>query len=218
MTGERLPVSAQLVDTGLVAILRDRTAGGFVAAADTLAGAGVTCLEFTLTTAGCLDALTATRGRLPATVALGAGTVTTPDQVRQAADAGAEFVVAPNVDPEVNAAARRCGIPCYPGGWTTSEVLTAWRAGASAVKLFPAATGGPAYLRHLRGPLPEVPLLPTGGIGIDDIGGYVRAGAFAVGLGGPLFGDAPIGDDLPALATRARRALQAVADARSERR
>lgn len=215
---ERLPPQPQLVDTGLVAILRDRTADGFAAAAGTLAAAGVTCLEFTLTTAGCLDALSAARGRLPGTVALGAGTVTTPDQVRRARDAGAEFVVAPNVDPEVIAAARRYGIGCYPGGWTVSEVLTAWRAGASGVKLFPAATGGPAYLKHLRGPLPDIPLLPTGGIGIDEIVGYVRAGAFAVGLGGPLFGDAPIGEELPALALRAGRALRAVADARAEHR
>jgi 2-dehydro-3-deoxyphosphogluconate aldolase/(4S)-4-hydroxy-2-oxoglutarate aldolase len=204
-----------LVETGLMAILRDGDASGFAAASRTLVEAGVTCLEYTLTTPRCLDALRTARDQLPDSVALGVGTVTTLADVRDAREAGAEFVVMPHTDPEVIAAAVSYRLPCYPGALTPTEVLTAWRAGATAVKVFPAGLGGPAYLRHLRGPLPQVPLLPTGGVGIENIPEYVRAGAVGVGLGGPLFGKAPIGEDLPALADRARRALRAVADTRA---
>ncbi|MGH8869194.1 MAG: bifunctional 4-hydroxy-2-oxoglutarate aldolase/2-dehydro-3-deoxy-phosphogluconate aldolase [Actinomycetes bacterium] len=206
----------QLVDTGVVAILRAASGDRFVDVAATLAGAGVTCLEVTLTTAGALDAVRAVRDRLPDAVSVGVGTVTSVADVHAAVDAGAEFLVSPGVSMDVVTAGLARGVPSYPGAWTATEVLTAWRAGASAVKLFPAATGGPAHLRHLRGPLPDVPLVPTGGVALDDIAAYVQAGAVAVGLGGPLQGDAAEGGSLDALADRAARALAAVRAARSE--
>src|SRR5690606_13762974 len=99
--------------------------------------------------------------------------------------------------------------------FTPTEIVTAWRAGASAVKVFPASLGGPDYVRQVRGPLPEVALLPTGGIGLDDIGGYVAAGAIGVGLGGAVLGDALSGGDLDRLVERAARARDAVAHARA---
>ena len=214
----QLSLTPQLVDTGLVAILRAPSAAAFPQAAEALAAAGVGCMEFTLNTPGALEALRQARRRLPDTVALGAGTVLTPEQVSQAYDAGAQFVVCPHTDPAVIARAAELGAPCYPGAYTATEVLAAWRAGAAAVKIFPASAGGPDYLRHLRGPLPEIPMLPTGGIGLGDVAVYLRAGAVAVGLGGPLLGGAlaESGGDLAGLTARAAQALAAVAAARSE--
>jgi 2-dehydro-3-deoxyphosphogluconate aldolase / (4S)-4-hydroxy-2-oxoglutarate aldolase len=213
----RPQVTPQLAHTGVVAILRAADAARFGDVARVLADAGVTCLEVTLTTSGALDALGAVRAALPREVSVGAGTVTTVDEAAAAVDAGAEFLVSPGVDPDVVAAGTDRGVPSYPGAWTATEVLTAWRAGAAAVKLFPAGTGGPAHLRHLRGPLPDVPLVPTGGVGLDEVGAYVAAGALAVGLGGPLQGDAADGGSLDALTDRARRALDAVREARDVR-
>lgn len=210
----RPSITPQMAATGVVAILRAPTSERFPAVADTLAEAGVTCLEVTLTTPGALDSVRALRRRLPPTVSVGAGTVTMADEAEAALDAGAEFLVSPGVSIDVLERGLARGVAAYPGAWSATEVLTAWNAGAAAVKLFPAATGGPSYLRHLRGPLPAIPLVPTGGVALDDIDGYVRAGAPAVGLGGPLLGDAATGGDLTALADRGRRALAAVAQAR----
>jgi 2-dehydro-3-deoxyphosphogluconate aldolase/(4S)-4-hydroxy-2-oxoglutarate aldolase len=146
---------------------------------------------------------------------LGAGTVLTPEQADAAVDAGATYLVSPVVDLEVIEAARRRGVAALPGALTPTEILRAWRAGAAAVKLFPASLGGPGYLRAVKAPLPEVPLVPTGGVGLEEIGGYLRAGALAVGLGGPLVGDAGEGGSLEALRRRAATALAAVREARS---
>jgi 2-dehydro-3-deoxyphosphogluconate aldolase/(4S)-4-hydroxy-2-oxoglutarate aldolase len=125
--------------------------------------------------------------------------------------AGAGYLVAPDLRPEVVGWAVGRGLPVVPGALTPTEVAAAWGAGATAVKVFPvSAVGGAAYVRAVRAPLPEVPLVPTGGVGVDDIGAYLDAGAVAVGLGSPLLGDAgDPGGDLAALADRARRAVAA---------
>lgn len=207
----------QLLDTGVVAILRARTAVRVVDAAVALADAGVTCLEVTLTVPGALDTLATLNGQLSDGVALGVGTVTTEQQAIEALDAGARFLVSPATCPEVLAVAACRGVPCYPGAWTPTEVLDAWRGGAAAVKLFPAASGGPGHLRRILDPLPHVPLVPTGGIDIADAAAYIRAGAVAVGVGSPLLGDALTGGDLGELRERAVRLLGEVAAAREER-
>jgi 2-dehydro-3-deoxyphosphogluconate aldolase/(4S)-4-hydroxy-2-oxoglutarate aldolase len=199
-----------------MAILRADQPTEVEAVARTLIEAGITCLELTLTIPGALDLLPRLREDLPAGVDLGVGTVTTAEQAAAAVEAGAGFLVCPTVSRTVLETAVARGCPCYPGAWTPTEVLTAWQAGATAVKLFPAATGGPAHLRRIRDPLPEVPLVPTGGVGLDEVEAYLAAGALAVGLGSPLVGDALAGGDLDALAGRARRALGAVAGHRGE--
>lgn len=204
----------QLLDTGVVAILRARTAAHVDAVTDTLLDAGITCVELTLTVPGAVAILARLAERLPAAAALGAGTVTDLAEARQAIDAGARFLVSPAVCTEVVDYGVARGLPCYPGAWTPTEALTAWRHGASAVKLFPAASGGPAHLRRLRDPLPHIPFVPTGGIDIDHVRDYLAAGAVAVGLGGPLLGDALTTGDTTALRVRARRLLDEVAAAR----
>lgn len=182
----RPPITTQLVESRLVAILRARDAEGFVETAQLLARSGVTCIEFTLTTRGAVEALGAAAGRLPAGTSLGAGTVIDADAAHIAMDAGAAFLVSPAVCTDVIEAGLARGVPTYPGAWTPTEVLTAWRTGAAAVKLFPACAGGPEYLSQLRAPLPDIPLIPTGGVTIESAASYVRAGAIAVGIGSAL--------------------------------
>jgi 2-dehydro-3-deoxyphosphogluconate aldolase/(4S)-4-hydroxy-2-oxoglutarate aldolase len=205
-------VTAAVVRSGIVAVLRAPTADAFAAVADVLVGAGITALEVTLTSRGALDALAGLRRQLPSSVAVGVGTVLTADEAKAAVDAGAEFLVSPVVDPGLVSAS---GVPFYPGTLTPTEIFAAYRAGAPLVKLFPAAGLGTDYLRNVHGPLPDVKIMPTGGVKIEDIADWLLAGASAVGLGGPLIGDAASGGSLVALAARARHAVSAVAFARS---
>jgi len=205
-------VTTAVIRSGVVAVLRASTADGFAAVADVLVNAGITALEVTLTSQGAIDALAGLRRQLPSHAVLGAGTVLTADQAKASIDAGAAFLVSPVLDLEL---LDGFGVPLYPGALTPTEVFTAHRAGAPIVKLFPAATVGPRYIKDLHGPLPEVRIMPTGGIDIGDIASWLTAGAVAVGLGSPLLGDAAQGGSLAALADRARRAADAVAFARS---
>jgi 2-dehydro-3-deoxyphosphogluconate aldolase/(4S)-4-hydroxy-2-oxoglutarate aldolase len=205
-------VTTAVIRSGVVAVLRAPTADGFAAVADVLVNAGITALEVTLTSHGAIDALAGLRRQLPSHAVLGAGTVLTADQAKASVDAGAAFLVSPVLDLEL---LDGFGVPFYPGVLTPSEVFTAHRAGAGIVKLFPAATVGPRYVKDLHGPLPDVRIMPTGGIDIGDIASWLTAGAVAVGLGSPLLGDAAQGGSLAALADRARRAADAVAFARS---
>lgn len=207
---ERPPLTPQLAESGVVAILRGSTDRHLADVARTLGEAGVTCLELTLTTPGAIDALARVRAELSSGVALGMGSVIDSEQAAACLDAGADFLVSPGVCPEVALYARERGVACYPGALTPTELIEAWGLGAPAVKLFPASSGGVRYLKDVRAPLPHIPLVPTGGVAVDQIADYVAAGAAAVGLGGPLVGDALDGGSLGALAERARAALQAV--------
>lgn len=204
------PVSAAIVEGGVVAVLRAPSADAFAAVADVLFAAGITALEVTLTSHGALDAISGLRRRLPSGAVIGAGTVLTADDARAAVDAGASFLVSPVLDTLAGQS-----VPCYPGAYTPTEVLAAHRAGAPLVKLFPAGGLTPKYLKDLRGPLPDVRIMPTGGINLQDVADWLTAGAAAVGLGGPLIGDAATGGSLTALAGRAKHAVDAVAFARS---
>jgi 2-dehydro-3-deoxyphosphogluconate aldolase/(4S)-4-hydroxy-2-oxoglutarate aldolase len=205
-------VTAAVIRSGIVAILRAPTADGFAAVADVLIGAGITALEVTLTSHGALDALAGLRRQLPGSVALGAGTVLTEDDAKAAVDAGAAFLVSPVLDAGLVASVP---VPFFPGTSTPTEMYAAHKAGAPIVKLFPAGGLGPRFLRDVRGPLPQINVMPTGGIKIEDIADWLLAGATAVGVGSPLIGDAATGGNMKALAARARHAVSAVAFARS---
>jgi 2-dehydro-3-deoxyphosphogluconate aldolase/(4S)-4-hydroxy-2-oxoglutarate aldolase len=196
-----------------MAILRSADASGLPAVARALVAGGVTCLEVTLTTAGALDAIARIRDELGPEVSVGAGTVVSLGDVRDALAAGAEFLVAPVVDAEAIRASAEHGTAFYPGALTPTEVLTAWRAGAAAVKLFPASTGGPGHLKQLRAPLPHIPLVAVGGVGIEEARDYLDAGACGVGIGSPLLCGAdrdPDAEALDALTVRARTLLDRV--------
>jgi 2-dehydro-3-deoxyphosphogluconate aldolase / (4S)-4-hydroxy-2-oxoglutarate aldolase len=205
------PFLERLAAVPLVAILRAAGAGRFLEVGRVLYEAGVRGIEVTLTSEGALEAFGRLREELPGDALLGVGTVRSVADAELAVAAGAGYLVAPDLRPEVVGWAVERGLPVVPGALTPTEVAAAWAAGATAVKVFPvSAVGGPAYVKALRAPLPEVPLVPTGGVGIDDIGAYLDAGAAAVGLGSPLLGDAGDPDgDLAALVDRARRAVAA---------
>ena len=195
----------------VVAILRAGDAGRFLEVGRVLYEGGVRAVEVTLTSRGALEAFGRLREELPGDALLGVGTVRSVGDAERAVVAGATYLVAPDFRAEVVAWAAGRDVPVVPGALTPTEVAAAWAAGATAVKVFPvSAVGGPAYVKAIRAPLPEVPLVPTGGVGIDDLGAYLAAGAVAVGVGSPLLGDAgDPGGDLEALAGRARRAVAA---------
>lgn len=208
------PATAAVIASGVVAVLRAPTADRFAAVTEVLVEEGITAIEVTLTSTRALAALATLAGTVPDHVVVGAGTVLDADAARACVDAGARFLVAPCLVPDVGAVGAAAGVPTYPGALTPTEVLTASRGGAPVVKLFPASAVRPTYLKDLSGPLPGVRIMPTGGIGLDDIGAWLAAGAVAVGLGGPLLGDAAAGGDLAALRERARRAVDAARAAR----
>lgn len=200
----------------IVAVLRAGEATHLARVASALAAAGVRAIEFALTTPGALAALEAYAAVAPAEACLGAGTVLTADQARAAIDSGARYLVTPAIVAEVLAVGVARAVPVLAGALTPTEILHAHRQGASMVKVFPAALGGPAYLRSVRDPLPDVPLVPTGGVRLADAADYLAAGAVAVGTGSQLTGDALRGGDLGELAARAKALVAAVARACNE--
>lgn len=172
---------------GLVAIFRgDGDVERLASACEALAGAGVQAVEVTLDTPGALTAIERLAQRFAGRLHVGAGTVLDAEATRRAVDAGAAFVVAPGLDEGTVTRALELGVPVLPGVFTPTEVLAARRLGCEAVKLFPAGPVGPGYLKALRGPIPDVAIVPTGGIGLADVPGYLAAGAHAVGLGSAL--------------------------------
>jgi 2-dehydro-3-deoxyphosphogluconate aldolase/(4S)-4-hydroxy-2-oxoglutarate aldolase len=197
----------------VVAVLRAPDASQFVPVARVLYDAGFRCIEFTLTTHGAIDALGEVRRALPDDVLLGIGTVRTLQQVDDALKGEADFLVSQTFNPEVIDAAQRRGVPFIPGTLTPTEVVRAWEHGVPAVKVSPIGpVGGPEYLTELIAPMPEVPVMPTGGVTIDNGAEYLRRGAVAVGISRSLTGDALTpGGDLDALAQRAHTAVSGVA-------
>jgi 2-dehydro-3-deoxyphosphogluconate aldolase/(4S)-4-hydroxy-2-oxoglutarate aldolase len=196
-----------LAETRVLAILRAKTTTHVLAAARTLTDSGIRALEVTLTTDGALDTLRELRAAAPDLVA-GVGTVITPADAAASVEAGAQFLVAPCVRIDTLHEARRLGVPMVAGAFTPTEVVTAVQHGSELVKLFP-SVAGPAYLRAVREPLPDVDFVLTGGVAIDAIAAFLDAGAFAVGLGSPLMGDSLTTGDVSGLAERARAALDA---------
>jgi 2-dehydro-3-deoxyphosphogluconate aldolase/(4S)-4-hydroxy-2-oxoglutarate aldolase len=177
---------ARIETERLVAILRTAEVAAALRAVDVLAAEGVTVIEFSLSGAASLDALRLARERHGDALTLGTGTVLTPAQVEQSLAAGAEFLIAPNVDQRVCAEAAQAGVLHIPGAFSPTEVALAMSLGAPVVKLFPAARLGPAYVRDLRGPYPDARLLATGGVTAENAGEFLAAGCVAVAAGGAL--------------------------------
>jgi len=189
--------------TRLVAIVRGTDGPAAGRAALAAMEEGFQYVEIALTTPGALEAISEVRASAPPGCFVGAGTVLTIQDVDNVEGAGGQFVVTPSLAPSIEEAAGR-GIPVLAGAFTPSEAFEAMNRGAAAVKLFPASIGGPGYLKALRDPFPDIPFIAVGGVGLDEAAGYWRAGAIAVGLGGPLFGDAGSGGDLAPMRERAR--------------
>ena len=209
----RPAIPAGLRTGGVVAIARRLTADSAPQVADALLAGGVLAFEITLNDPvdAALRAIESVARRSPE-LAIGAGTVLSIEAAQQALDAGATFLVMPHTDPELVAWAAARGIPTLPGAATPTEVLAAWRAGAAAVKVFPASVVGPAFVRECRGPFPDIPLVPSGGVTAETAADFIGAGAVAVGVGSWLIGDAaPDG-----VTARARQIVDAVAAGRAD--
>jgi 2-dehydro-3-deoxyphosphogluconate aldolase/(4S)-4-hydroxy-2-oxoglutarate aldolase len=211
---ERIAVPDALSQTRVVAILRGVDAALTAEVAEALLAGGVRALEVTTNTPGALGTVSRLRVALGNRAVVGIGTVLDVAGARAAIDAGAEFLVCPHTDPAILDEAARRAVVCLPGALTATEVLLAWHAGAAAVKLFP-ATVGPAYLRALRGPLPDIPLVPTGGVTLDNAADWMAAGAFALGLGAALVDESLVAQRrFDALAQRARAFVDIASGAR----
>ncbi len=194
---------AGIRETRLVAIVRGTDGGAAANAALAAMEEGFRYVEIALTTPGALAAIRTVRAAAPAGCFVGAGTVLTAADVEDVADAGGQFMVTPSLASSIEESAR-LGIPVLAGALTPSEAYEAMNRGATAVKLFPASIGGPGYLKALRDPFPGIPFIAVGGVGLGEAAGYWDAGAIAVGLGGPLFGDAGSGGNLDPVRERAR--------------
>lgn len=206
----RAPVPAPIAEGRIIAIGRGLEPDRVARIADGLVTGGIRAFEITLNSPDALGAIESLAGRLGDELLVGAGTVLTAGAAASAVDAGARFIVAPDTNPDLLAWALERQVPCFPGAFSPTEVHAAWRAGATAVKLFPASGVGPAYVRELRGPFPEIPIVPTGGITLETAPTFIAAGAVAVGLGSWLTGDG----DAAAIADRGVRLVAAIAEAR----
>jgi 2-dehydro-3-deoxyphosphogluconate aldolase/(4S)-4-hydroxy-2-oxoglutarate aldolase len=201
-------------ESGVIGIIRIQTAEDLLAIAGALHRGGLNCLEITMNTPGALRAIESAREKLPQ-VLLGAGTVLDAISAREAILAGAQFLVTPTVKLDVLEVAHRYGVPAIIGAMTPTEILTAWEAGADMVKVFPASVLGPKYLQEIHGPLPQIPLVPTGGITAENAGDFIRAGAVVVCVGSWLVDKKAIAEGrLEVLTERARQLVEAVRKAR----
>lgn len=205
--------SCVLLDTRAVAVLRAKHAADYSPVIEALQCGGVLSMELTLSTPGVWEELPRLQERFGDAVEIGVGTVTTPAEAETALDLGAAYVVTPVTEPAVIDACVRRGVAVFPGGLTPTELFAGWSRGATAVKVFPASIVGAGYLRQLRGPFPDLQAIPSGGVAINDVAAWIRAGATAVSLGGPLLGDAFKGGDLAELTDRARQVRRVVEEA-----
>lgn len=195
--------AAQLARARVMAIIRGTDSEAAVAAGRVLLEEGIRFVEVALTTPDALTVIERLATTLPEGARLGAGTVLTAEEVVAVESAGAQFIVTPAVAPSLDVAVSR-SLPAVVGALSPTEVVAARARGASVVKLFPASLGGPAYLKALRDPFPDVPFLAVGGVDLAVAEQYLAIGAMGVGVGGPLVGDAASGGDLRALRARAQ--------------
>lgn len=208
---------ARMLDCGIVAVVRALDPAGLVDVVEALADGGVTVAEVTFTVPGAADVIREASRKLGNRVLLGAGTVLDPETARIALLAGAQFVVSPAVNVEVIKLCRRYDKPVLPGAFTPTEILTAWEAGADIVKVFPAEVLGPAFFKALRGPLPQVRLMPTGGVDLTTAADFLKAGACCLGVGGQLVDPAAVkARDFGTITALAKQFVQAVKQARGK--
>jgi 2-dehydro-3-deoxyphosphogluconate aldolase/(4S)-4-hydroxy-2-oxoglutarate aldolase len=177
---------AEVERAGIVAVIRIKEPEKLRAVVDAIAEGGIRALEVTMTVPGAVELIRQLAPTLPPGFIFGAGTVVDAETVHRVVDAGARFIVSPVFRRAVIAACQARSVASMPGCFTPTEILDAWDAGADVVKVFPATTLGPGYLKDVHGPLPHVKLMPTGGVTLDNAGDWIRAGAAAVGVGTSL--------------------------------
>ena len=208
-------IAERIEAAGVVAVVRLSQASELARVADAIRAGGVDIIEFTLTTPGALRIIEDSAARFGDDVLLGAGTVLDSETARAAILAGAQFIVSPTTDFATIELCHRYGKAVVPGAFTPTEILAAWQAGADFVKVFPAGVVGPGYLKDVRGPLPQVKLIPTGGVGKVNAGDFIKAGAAALAVGGDLVSNKLVDSgDFAQLTANARELVAAVRAAR----
>ena len=192
---KREEVLARIMESGVVAVIRMKDTNRLLKVIGAVRQGGVKCIEITMTVPGAVEIIRQLSKTVPPDVLLGAGTVVDEATAAQVIDAGAQFVVGPVLNLGVVALCRQRGVAVMPGCYTPTEILTAWDAGADIVKVFPATSLGPKYFKDLQGPFPDIRLMPTGGVTIDNVGEWIAAGACAVGIGSDLLDKKAIEDE-----------------------
>ena len=192
MISQREAVTAAIETAGVVAVIRMQDPDRLRAVIDALADGGVRAIEVTMTVPGAIDLIYGLSSTLSGDFLLGAGTVLDSQTATRVIDAGASFVVSPVLKPAIIDVCHRNGVAALPGCFSPTEILTAWESGADIVKVFPATALGPSFFTDVRGPLPQLKLMPTGGVTFDNAGDWIRAGAVAVGVGTALLDRAAI--------------------------
>ena len=198
-------------ESGVIAIMRARSSDQLMQAAEAISSGGVQAIEVTMTTPGALGVIEQATAKYGADALFGVGTVLDAETARAAILAGAQFVVAPTFNDALVRMCRRYSIPVFPGAYTPTEILAAWEAGADMVKVFPASVGGPGLIKAIKAPLPQVELVPVGGVNLETTADFIRAGAAAVGVGSALIDNKLLeSGDFATLTDRARRFIAEV--------
>lgn len=210
-------VIERIREVGLVPVVRAASADEALAAVEAIRAGGIPILEITLTVPGAVGIIRELTKRLGDQALIGAGTVLDADTAQACIDAGAKFIVSPALDIATIERCRSLVVPVMAGALTPTEILTAWKAGANAVKVFPAnSVGGASYLKSIKAPLPQIELLPTGGVNLDTAADFIKAGAFALGVGADLVDLAALRrGDAAAITEKAKQYVAAVAAARA---
>jgi 2-dehydro-3-deoxyphosphogluconate aldolase/(4S)-4-hydroxy-2-oxoglutarate aldolase len=215
MADTRKAVTAAIEKSGIVAVIRIKEPQRLQGVVDAISEGGITAMEVTMTVPGAIELIAGLAPRMPPGFLLGAGTVTDAETAKRVIDAGAQFIVSPVFRRPVLAVCRERGVPSMPGCFSPTEILDAWEDGADIVKVFPASVLGPAFFRDLRGPLPHVKVMPTGGVTLDNAGEWLKAGAVAVGVGSALLdAKAVAAGDYATLRANAERIVASVRAAR----
>ncbi|MGD8237824.1 MAG: bifunctional 2-keto-4-hydroxyglutarate aldolase/2-keto-3-deoxy-6-phosphogluconate aldolase [Armatimonadota bacterium] len=205
----------RLVEAGIVAVIRAQSSDHLIAVADAIRAGGVDCIEVTMTTPNALQVISEVSEKFGADVLIGVGSVLDAETARAAVLAGAQFVVGPSFDPRVIEVSHRYDKPVVPGCFTPTEIVTAWSAGADLIKLFPATAVGPTYIKDIRGPLPQVRIVPTGGVHLDNAGDFIKAGAAALAVGSAQVDKQAVAEGrFEVVTATARKFVEAVNDAR----
>ena len=209
-------VTQRIRDTGVIPVVRATSADEAMRAIDAIREGGISVLEITMTVPGAIKVIEEVSNRYGQDALVGAGTVLDPEIAEACISSGAQFVVSPALNLETIACCRRLGVAVMPGALTPTEVVQAWNAGADFVKVFPAgAVGGASYLKSLKAPLPQIELVPTGGVSLKTAADFIRAGAAALGVGADLVDLKAIREGQSAMITeRAKQFLQIVREAR----
>jgi 2-dehydro-3-deoxyphosphogluconate aldolase/(4S)-4-hydroxy-2-oxoglutarate aldolase len=212
-----MSILSRIIDSGVVAVMRAPKGDLLADVAEALLAGGVEAMEVTFTVPEAHRVLEKVAQRLGDRIVLGAGTVLDPETARVAILSGAQFIVSPAVHLPTIELCRRYAKPILPGALTPTEVLTAWQAGADIVKIFPSELTGPGYLKALRGPLPQVRMMPTGGVNLQTAAEFLRAGACALGIGGSLVEPKAVAaGDMARIETLARQYIEIVKKTRAE--